>query len=54
MEIFGPKISKLKLMRYHIRLARDMKFGMDVNMVDSNAHAKNFFSRSTHLGVMDL
>ena len=52
--IFGPKISKLKLMRYHIRWARGLKFGMDLDMVDSNAHAKKFFSRSTHLGVMTL
>ena len=38
-------------MRYHIRQATDLKFGMDVDVVNSNAHAKNFFSRSTHLGA---
>ena len=35
LAIFGPKISKLKLMRYHIRWATDLKFYMDVDMVHS-------------------
>ena len=52
--IFGPKISKSKLMRYHIRWTRDLKLGMDVDIVDSNVHAKIFFLDQPILEVWDI
>ena len=50
----GIKISKLKLMRYHIHGDTDLKFCMDVDMVHSNALFKSFFPMSTHLGYIAL
>ena len=52
--IFGPKISKLKLMRYHIHWGTDLKFCMVVDMALSNTHAKYFFLGQPILKLWDF
>ena len=51
--VFGPKISKLKLMHYHKRLSMAQKFVMAINMVSSDKEAKQFYW-SNHIGAKEL
>ena len=53
LAIFGPKISKLKLMHYHKRLSMAQKFVMVINMVSSDKEAKQFYW-SNHIGAKEL